>query len=224
MFQKIDKYPGTPQESSYLACPFPLYVRETDRYSSTTNLLWPFLSYYHHYKSGHERYRFWPFVTYGTGGGIEELSLFFVYSSKKNKRTGAESGSGSGYVSIGGGEVFTERKFLLINTIQKRFRHGRLVFSRYRFWPFAEYTWNVEEGSHFKFPEVISLKSDFWDINLGRLLRFVDIRDTPITREISMLFGLSRSTEIKPRPHIHKPPKPGDDSIQELIMGAFNER
>jgi hypothetical protein len=223
-FQHTEKFPGTEQASSYTALPFPLYVREQDNYSATTSIIWPFLSYYHHYRTGHERYSFWPFVTYGTGGGIEELNVFYVYSYKKDRRKGTETKSGQGYISVGDGEVFTERKFLLINTIQKRFRKGSLVFSRYRFWPFAEYTWDLDKGSHFKFPEIISLKSDWFDLNLGRILRFVDLRETPITRELSVLFGLSRETNIKRVPHIPPPPKPGDDSFSELISGSFGKR
>ncbi|MEJ2717719.1 MAG: hypothetical protein P8182_11345 [Deltaproteobacteria bacterium] len=223
-FQKIDKYPGTPQAYSYLALPFPLYIRQDTPVSCSTDILWPFITYYHHYPSGHHRYSFRPFLTYGTGGGIEELSIFFVYSQKKDLRKGTETGTGSGYVSVGDDEVFTERKFLLVSTIQKRYRKGMLVFSRYRFWPFAEYTWDLNRGSHLKIPEVINLKNDWWDLNLGRLLRFVDFRDTPITRELSLLFGLSGQTDIKKFPHIAPPPKPGKDNWAELISGAFGKR
>lgn len=223
-FQKIDKYPGTPQAYSYRALPFPLYIRQDTPVSCSTDILWPFITYYHHYPSGHRRYSFRPFLTYGTGGGIEELSVLFVYSQKKDLRKGTETGTGSGYVSIGDDEVFTERKFLLLSTIQKRYRKGILVFSRYRFWPFAEYTWDLAKGSHLKVPEIISLKNDWWDLNLGRLLRFVDFRDTPITRELSLLFGLSGQTDIKRFPHISPPPKPGEDNWAELILGAFGKR
>ncbi|MFH0821705.1 MAG: hypothetical protein V2B18_03065 [Pseudomonadota bacterium] len=99
-----------------------------------------------------------------------------------------------------------------------------MVYARYRFWPFAEYTWDVKKGSHFKFPEVVSLKSDFWDLNLGKLLRIIDFRDTPVTTELSALFGLTGRTEIKQVPHIPMPPKPGDDGWGELISGAFDKR
>lgn len=223
-FQKTVKYPGTEQAAAYCALPFPLYVHQETAYSSTTDIIWPLITYYHHYPTGHQRYSFRPFLTYGTGGGVEELSIFFFYSSKKDRRKGTETGTGSGYVSVGDDDIFTERKFLLINTIQKRYRKGFLVYSRYRFWPFAEYTWDLEKGSHFKFPEVISLKNDWWDLNLGRLLRFVDFRDTPITRELNLLFGLSGRTDIKKFPHISRPPKPGEDNWTELITGAFGKR
>ena len=73
-------------------------------------------------------------------------------------------------------------------------------------------------------PEIISLKSDWWDLNLGRLLRFVDFRDTPITRELSMLFGFSQYSEIKKYPHIELPPKPGEDDWSELILGSFGKQ
>ena len=223
-FQKVDKYPGTEQASSYLALPFPLYMRQDDRVSTSTDLLWPLFNYYHHYPTGHTRYTFRPFFTYGTGGGIEELSILFVYSSKKDRNKGISSGSNDGYISVGDGEVFTERKFFMISTIQKRYRKGGLVFSRYRFWPFAEYTWDLDKGSHLKIPEIIPVKNDWWDLNLGYLLRFVDLRDTPITRELNILFGFSHRTELKTHPHIAFPPKPGDDTWTELISGSFGTR
>lgn len=222
--QKIDKHPNTQQWSSYAAMPFPLYVREEDCVSHTTHLLWPFVTYYHHYPTGHKRYSLRPLITYGSGGGVDELSVLFLYSSKKDRRKGTKTGSGSGYVSLGDGEVFTERKFLMVSSIQKRFRKGSLVFAKYKFWPFAEYTWDCNKGSHLKVPEIVSLKSDWWDINLGRLLRFVDFRDTPITRELSLLFGLSQETHVKTHPCIQRPPQHGDDNWSELIMGAFGKR
>ena len=101
---------------------------------------------------------------------------------------------------MGGDEVVTERSFLKISKIRKHFRKGCLVHARYRFWPVADYTWDVKTGSHLKIPYVITMKSDWWDLNLGRLLRFVDFRDTPITRELSLLFGLSKRTELKKVP------------------------
>jgi len=224
LFQRIDKHPGTEQASSYRAMPFPLYVRQDTCYSTSTDLLWPFINYYYHYRSGHQRYTFRPLFTYGTGGGVEELSFLFVYSSKKDYNKGiTESGSG-GFVAVGADEVFTEKKFLMVNSIQKRFRKGCLVFAKYKFWPFAEYTWDAAKGSHFTFPEIIPLKSDWWDLNMGRLLRFVDFRDTPITRELSMLFGLSQKTEIKTHPGIGLAPKVGDDDWTELVTGAFGKR
>jgi hypothetical protein len=73
-------------------------------------------------------------------------------------------------------------------------------------------------------PEIIPLTNDFWDQNLGRLLRFVDLRETPITRELSMLFGFSKRTELKAPPYISRPPKPGDDDWSELILGSFGKR
>ena len=224
LFQQIDKYPGTPQASSYRAMPFPLYVRRETPVSCNTDILWPLISVYKHYPTGHRRYSFRPFFTYGYGGGIDELSLLSLYSSKTDYRKGTKSESGDGYVSVGSDEVFTERKFMLISTIQKRYRKGLLVFARYRFWPFAEYTWDLRKGSHLKVPEIISLKSDWWDLGLGRVLRFVDFRDTPVTKELSLLFGLTRHTELKCKPHIPCPPKPGDDGFKELIMGSFGKR
>ncbi len=223
-FQKVDKYPGTAQASSYRALPFPLYMRQDTRVDTTIDLLWPIFTYYHHYPSGHIRYSLRPLFTYGTGGGIDEVSILFFYSYKKDRNKGITSGFNDGFISVGDDEVFTERKFFMISTIQKRYRKGCLVFSRYRFWPFAEYTWDLAKGSHLKIPEIISLKSDWWDQNLGHLLRFVDLRDTPITRELSILFGLSHWTELKPSPQIPFPPKPGDDSWTELIAGSFAKR
>ncbi len=222
--QKIDKHPGTKQWSSYCAMPFPLYVQEKDCVSSTTHLLWPLVSYYHHYPTGHKRYSLRPLITYGTGGGIEELSLLFLYSSKKDKRKGTKSGTGSGYVSVGEDEVFTEKTFLMFSSIQKRFRKGCLVSAKYKFWPFAEYSWDINKGSHLKFPEVVSLKNDWWDLNLGRFLRLIDFRDTPVTSELSVLFGLKSETYIKSHPLIRRPPKPGDDSLTELITGSFGNQ
>ena len=223
-FQRVDKYPGTEQASSYTAMPFPLYVRQQTCYSSSTDILWPLISYYHHYRSGHRRYSMYPFVTYGTGGGIEELNLFFVYSYKKDYNKGISSSSSDGYTAVAGDEVFTERKMLFLSSIQKRYKKGCLIYSKYRFWPFAEYTWDVAKGSHLKVPEIIPLKNDFWDLNLGRLLRFVDVRETPITRELSLLFGLSSKTDVKRRPHIPPPPRPGDDDWSELMLGSFGKR
>jgi len=223
LFQSTDKYPGTDQASSYRAVLFPLYARQDDSYSTTTNLVWPIISYYHHYKSGHTRYSFRPLFTYGSGGGIEELSIFYFYYSKKDRRRGTSS-SGDGYISVADDEVVTEKKFLCMSKIKKRFRKGLLVYSRYTFWPFAEYTWDLEKGSHLKFPEIIPVKNDWWDLNLGRLLRFVDFRESPISRELSLLFGVTRRTEIKSHPHISGPPRPGDDNWTELIMGSFGKR
>jgi hypothetical protein len=223
--QMIDKYPGTKQASSYRALPFPLYMTQTTPHDSTTDVVWPFLRYYHHRPTGHSRYSFWPLVTYGTGGGIEEFSVLFLYSSKKDLRKGtSDSGNSGGYISIGDDEIFTEKKFLLINTIQKRYKKGLLVQTKYRFWPFAEYNWDVAKGSHLAIPEIIPLKNDWFDVNLGKLLRVIDIRDTPITRELSFLFGLSKKTHYKRIPHINRPPKPGEDDWAELISGAFANR
>ncbi|MEW6348667.1 MAG: hypothetical protein AB1646_06365 [Thermodesulfobacteriota bacterium] len=223
-FQKVVKHPGTDVASSYLAMPFPLYVQQQDCVSTSMSVLWPFFNYYKH-RGGHERYSFWPFVKYGSGGGIDELNLFYLYSYKKDKRKcDSDSEGGSGYVSISGDEVFTERKFLLVSTIQKRFRKGFLVSSKYRFWPFGEYTWDLERGTHLKIPEFIPLKSDWFDLNLGRYLRLVDLRETPFTREISTFFGLSNRTELKRVPHVKRPPKLGDDDWQELFEGAFGKR
>ncbi|MFC1835270.1 hypothetical protein ACFL2Q_11135, partial [Thermodesulfobacteriota bacterium] len=224
LFQRTKKHPGTAQASTYTAAPFPLYVRQTTCNAATTNILWPLLSYHHHYRSGHKRYSFWPLFSYGSGGGISELSVLFLYNSRRDHNRGVETTTGDGYASVGDDEVFTERKYLLISTIQKRYKKGCLTYAKYRFWPFAEYTWDLTKGSRFKFPEIISLKNDFWDLNLGRYLRFVDFRDTPITRELSLLFGLRQRTDLKRVPHIQVPPKPGDDNLTELISGAFGKR
>lgn len=224
LFQRTEKHPGTEQASSFLACPFPLYVRQDDCYSSTTSLLWPLLSYYHHYKTGHQRYSFRPLFTYGTGGGIEELSVLFLYSSKKDRRKVSTSGGSDGYVSVGGDEVVTQRSFLMLSTIKKIYRKGNLVYSKYRFWPFAEYTWDLSKGSRFTMPEIIPVKNDWWDLNLGKFLRLIDLRDTPITRELSSLFGLRSSTQIKAVPYVTAPPQPGDDNWSELIAGSFGNR
>jgi hypothetical protein len=228
LFQKIDKYPGTEQAYSYTAAPFPLYTRQETCYSASVDLLWPLITYYRHKPSGHTRYSVRPFFTYGTGGGIEELNIFYVYQSKKDRRKGTSEGtlqdSSGGYIAVGDDEVFTERKFLMMSSIQKRYRKGCLVFAKYKFWPFAEYWWDAAKGSHLGIPELTGLKSDWWDINWGRLLRIVDIRDTPITHELSLFFGLRQRTDIKTVPHISPPPKPGDDSWSELIAGSFGKR
>ncbi|HMK33888.1 MAG TPA: hypothetical protein VK463_02395 [Desulfomonilaceae bacterium] len=223
-FQVTDRHMGTEQASSYRALPFPLYVRQDTNYSTTTELLWPLITYYHHYASGFKRYSVRPLFSYGSGGGIEEFSLLYLYSYKKDRNKGTTTGSNSGYISVDGDDVFTERSFLMVSKIQKRYRKGGLVFAMYRFWPFAEYVWDIEKGSHLKFPEIIPLRNDWWDINLGRLLRFVDFRETPITRELSLLFGLSNKTEIKPQAGIPRPPRPGDDNWTELITGSFGKR
>jgi hypothetical protein len=220
----VVKHPGTEVASASTAIAFPLFVKQEDCNSSNVSILWPFFNYYKH-KGGHERYSAWPFLTYGTGGGIEELDLFHVYSYKKDRRKcGSDNQDRGAYVDISGDEVFTERKFLLINTIQKRFRKGYLVYSKYRFWPFGEYTWDLERGTHLKIPELIPLKNDWFDLNIGRHLRLVDIRDTPFGLEVSLFFGLSKQTALKPHPHIKRPPKPGNDDWQELITGAFGKR
>ena len=223
-FQWIDKYPGTDQTYSYRALPFPLYVTENDAYSCTTHILWPFVSYYHHYRSGHTRYSLRPLITYGSGGGIDELSLLFLYSYKKDWRKATTTKDSQGYISVQGEDVVTEQSFLMMSKVHKHYRKGSLVAARYLFWPFADYSWSLAKGSHLKVPCLIPMKSDFWDLNLGWLFRFVDFRDTPITRELSLLFGLSRRTEIKSQPHIPPPPKPGDDGWAELITGAFGKR
>ena len=223
-FQRVEKYPRTDQAYTYTALPFPLYMKQETAYSCSLDFIWPLITYYHHYATGHQRFTFRPLFTYGTGGGIDEISILYLYSYKRDRRKGIESGTGRGYVSVGEDDVFTEQKYMMISTIQKRYRKGCLIFARYRFWPVAEYTWDLEKGSHLKVPEIISLKNDFWDLNLGRFLRFVDLRDTPITRELSLLFGLSGHTEVKTWPHIPPPPKPGDDNWSELILGAFGKR
>jgi len=222
LFQATDKHAGTEQASSFRALLFPLLSWEENCYSSSTSLIWPLINYYHHYRSGHRRYTFRPFFTYGAGGGIEEINILYLYSSKKDYRKGTSSVDG--YVSVADDEVSTERRFLYLSSIKKRFRKGLLVYSKYKFWPFAEYTWDLNRGSRFTFPEIIPLKNDWWDLNLGHLLRLVDLRDTPITRELSVFFGLSKRTELKAFPHISRPPKPGEDNWSELISGSFGKR
>ena len=223
-FQATDKYPCTEQFTSFRAMPFPFYMTYETAYSKNLDVIWPFFSYYHHFRSGHKRYSLRPFVTYGTGGGIEELNLFYVYSYKKDKNKGLEyGGSGDGYISVSQDEVMTEQRFLFFSRIQKRYRKGHLVYAKYRFWPFAEYSWDLEKGSYLKVPEIIPVRNDWWDLNLGRFLRLIDWRDTPVTTEVSLLFGLSRKNELKQRPHINKPPKPGNDDWSELISGAFGQ-
>ena len=223
LFQWTEKHPGTEQASSYTAFPFPLYMRQQDCYSTSTHILWPFLSLYKHF-SGYSSISLRPIFSYGSGGGIEEFSFLFIYSSKKDYTKASASKTSAGYVAVGDGEVLTEKTFLYLGRIKKLYRNGCLVHSKYRFWPFAEYTWDSFKGSHLTVPEIIPLKNDWWDLNLGRLLRFVDFRDTPITRELSMLFGLSQRTELKSHPHIGPPPKPGEDSWSELIAGSFAKR
>lgn len=223
-FQMVHKYPGTEQFSRYSALPFPLYVKHEDAYSCAVHVVWPLLTYYHHYATGHRRYSFRPFITYGTGGGIEELSLLSLYTYKKDHRRAGTSKDSSGYVSVAGDEVVTERKFLSLSSIKKRYRKGCLTYARYRFWPLAEYIWDAEKGSRLKMPEIIPLNDQWWDLNMGRLLRFVDFRETPITREISLLFGWTQKTELKSFPHIAAPPISGDDDWAELVSGAFGKQ
>ena len=222
LFQATDKYPNTEQFTSFRAMPFPLYMTYETAYAANVDVLWPFISYYHHYQSGHKRYSFRPFFTYGSGGGIDELNLFYVYSYKKDRNKGHEyGGTGDGFISVGKEEVMTEQRFLFFSRIQKLYRKGTLVSAKYRFWPFAEYSWDVEKGSYLKVPEIIPVRNDWWDLNLGRFLRLIDWRDTPISTEVSLVFGLSRKNRLKDCPHIDKPPKPGDDDWGELISGAF---
>ncbi len=222
--QQTIKHPGTEQKSSYLAAPFPLYVKHENLYSTATDLIWPFFNYYEHHSSGHKRYTFRPFITYGTGGGVEELSVFYVYSYKKDNRKGTDTSLSDGRLKVDSDSVYTEQSFLYMSTIKKQYRKGLLVYAKYRFWPFAEYIWDLEKGSHLKVPEIIPLKGDFWDLNLGHLLRLVDLRETPITRELSILFGFSRRNELKAAPYISRPPKPGDDNWSELVLGSFGKR
>lgn len=221
-FQIIDKYMGQEQRSSLKALPFPLYLSRETNYDYNLDLLWPLFSYYKHYASGHQRYSFRPFFSYGYGGGVEEFS-FLIYSSKKDRNSGKSSKSTDGYISLGTDEVVTEQKFMFMSAIQKRYRKGLLVYTKYRFWPFAEYIWDLDKGSHWKIPEIIPVKNDWWDLNLGRFLRIVDLRDTPITRELSYLFGLGRKNEVKNHLNIPAPPKSGDDNWSELIMGSFRK-
>jgi hypothetical protein len=223
-FQKVEKYPGTEQESRYLGLPFPLFVKQDDHYSTATHILWPLVTYYYHYQSGHTRYSFRPFITYGTGGGVEELSILSLYTYKEDNRRPSTSKDSEGYVSVAADEIMTERTFLGLSAIKKRYRKGCLVYARYRFWPFAEYIWDAAKGSHLKIPELIPLTDQWWDLNMGRLLRIVDIRDTPVTRELSLFFGLRQKTEMKQYASIDGPPLPGDDDWKELIMGAFGKQ
>jgi hypothetical protein len=223
-FQKVEKYPGTEQESRYLGLPFPLFVKQDDHYSTATHILWPLITYYYHYQSGHTRYSFRPFITYGTGGGVEELSILSLYTYKEDNRRPSTSKDSEGYVSVAADEIMTERTFLGLSAIKKRYRKGCLVYARYRFWPFAEYIWDAAKGSHLKIPELIPLTDQWWDLNMGRLLRIVDIRDTPVTRELSLFFGLRQKTEMKQYASIDGPPLPGDDDWKELIMGAFGKQ
>jgi hypothetical protein len=225
-FQQIDKYPGTEQHYSYTAAPFPLYMRTETKCATTTDFLWPFISYYKDAR-GHRKYSVRPIFSYGTGGGIEELNIFYVYTSKKDRRKGTSESStesSGGYISVGDDEVFTEKKFLMMSSIQKRYSKGCLVYAKYKFWPFAEYSWDLNKGTHLKVPELTGIKNDWWDLNWGRLLSLIDIRDTPITREISYLFGLSQETKFKAIPYVQHPPKPGDDSWSELLAGSFGQR
>ena len=221
-FQIIDKYIGQEQWSSYKALPFPVYVTRETNYDYNVDIIWPLFTYYEHYASGHKRYSLRPFFTYGYGGGVDEFSFLF-YSSKKDRNSGTSSSSTDAYVSVGKDEVVTERKFFFMSAIQKRYRKGTLVSAKYRFWPFAEYTWDYAKGSHWKIPEVVPVSDAWWNLNLGRFLRLVDLRETPVTRELSVLFGLGRKNEIKNHPHINKPPKSGDDNWSELILGSFRK-
>ncbi len=221
-FQITDKYMGQEQWTSLKALPFPLYVCNQTNYDYSLDLLWPLFTYYKHYASGHQRYSLRPFFTYGYGGGVEEFSFLF-YSSKKDRRSGTSSSSTDDYISLATDEIVTERKFFFMSAIQKRYRKGLLVYAKYRFWPFAEYTWDADKGSHWKVPEIVPVKNDWWDLNLGRFLRIVDLRDTPITRELSLFFGLSRQNKIKPCPQIAAPPTSGDDNWTELIQGSFRK-
>ncbi|MGC8658714.1 MAG: hypothetical protein ACP5U1_06540 [Desulfomonilaceae bacterium] len=221
-FQVTDKYIGQEQWTSFRALPFPLYVRNQTNYDYSVDILWPLFTYYKHYATGHQRYTLRPFFSYGYGGGVEEFSIL-VYSSKKDMRTHTSSSSTDDYISLSTDEVVTERRFFFMSGIKKRYRKGLLVHAKYLFWPFAEYTWDADKGSHWKVPEIIPVKNDWWDLNLGRFLRLVDLRDTPITRELSLFFGLSRRTTIKPSPYIACPPKPGDDNWSELVQGAFRK-
>lgn len=221
-FQIVEKHLGQEQWSSYKALPFPLFVTRETRYDYNLDLFWPFFTYYEHYASGHKRYSLRPFFTYGYGGGVDEFS-FLVYSSKKDRNTGTSSSSTDAYISVGKDEVVTERKFFFMSAIQKRYRKGSLVYAKYRFWPFAEYTWDLAKGSHWKIPEVIPVKDAWWNLNLGRFLRLVDLRETPVTRELSLLFGLGGKNLIKNHPHIADPPKSGDDNWSELILGSFRK-
>lgn len=219
-FQITDKYMGQEQWTSLKALPFPLYVSHETNYDYSLDILWPLFTYYKHYASGHQRYSFRPFFSYGYGGGVDEFSFLF-YSSKKDKRTGSSSSSTDDYISLATDEVVVERRFFFMSAIQKRYRKGLLVFTKYRFWPFAEYTWDMDKGTHWKVPEIIPVSGSWWDLNLGRFLRIVDFRDTPITRELSVFFGLGRKNEIKKHPHIAAPPKSAKGDWAELIEGSF---
>jgi hypothetical protein len=223
-FQHTERHPGTAQAFHYTAMPFPLYVREDTAYHTATHYLWPLVTVYKHHRSGHRKYTVRPFFTYGSGGGVEELSILYVYSSKKDHRKGTEEKGSDPYVTVNRDEVVTEREFLYLSSIRKKYRKGRLVSARYKLWPLAEYSWDREEGTHLTVPILVTLSSDFWDRNLGRLLSFVDYRETPITKELSLLFGLSQRTEMKPAPCIPAPPKSGEDDWEELFLGSFGKQ
>lgn len=223
-FQRVVKYAGTEQESRYLGLPFPVFVKQEDHYSTATHILWPLITYYYHYQTGHTRYSLRPLITYGTGGGLEELSILSLYTYKEDNRKPSTSKDSEGYVSVGADEIMTERTFFGLSAIKKRYRKGCLVYARYRFWPFAEYIWDAAKGSHLKVPEIIPLTDHWWDLNMGRLLRLIDLRDTPVTRELSLLFGLRQKTDLKQSAYIEAPPKPGDDDWTELVLGAFGRQ
>lgn len=222
LFQVTDKYIGQEPWTSFRAMPFPLYMCRQTNYDYSLDLVWPFFTYYRHYASGHQRYSFRPLFSYGFGGGVEEFSILF-YSFKKDLRSGTSSKSTDPYISVASDEIVTERKFFFMSAIKKRYRKGLLVHAKYLFWPFAEYTWDAKKGTHWKAPEIIPVKNDWWDLNLGRFLRIIDFRDTPITRELSLFFGLSRQNQIKSHPQIAAPPKLGDDDWTELIQGSFRK-
>lgn len=225
IFHGVDKFKGTEYAYSYRAFPFPLFIKYETPVEWQVQVLYPFLSYYEHRLRGHRRYTFYPFITYGTGGGLEEIDILWLYYSKKERLQGFyDEGKSEGYISVRSYDVFTEKKFLFMSSIQKRYRRGCLIFARYRLWPIAEYTWDIEKGSHLKIPEFFGLRSDWWDLNMGSLFRIIDIRDTPITRELSYFFGLKQTTEIKTVPHHPPPPQIGDDNWAELISGAFGSR
>jgi hypothetical protein len=224
ILQSTERFPGSDQWTSYKALPFPLYVEQQTNYDKTTYLLWPIFSYYHHCASNHSRVRMFPLITYGWGGGVDEFSFLSLYWYKTDRRNNTSAGSGDGYVVVGGEEVSTEQSFMMISRIKKLYRKGNLVYSKYRLWPLAEYVWDIEKGSHFKFPNLIPVNFDWWDMNLGRLLSFVSYRETSISKELSLLSGLTKHIELKPRASIPHPPKPGDDGWAELISGALNKR
>ncbi len=163
---------------------------------------------------------FYPFIKYGSGGGLEELNLFYLYSYKKDWRRGTTSTSSDARLQVDGESVYTEQKFLyFISTIQKQYRKGLLVYgSIASSGRLREYVWDLEKGSHLKMPEIIPLTSDFWDQKSRASVAIRRFARDPHNAGTEHAFSVSARDRTQSSP-LHSPAtEPENDDWSELIL------